>query len=322
MNKGLDCIVSICCITYNHENYIEQCLDGFLMQETNFEFEVLIHDDASTDSTADIIRAYEKKHSHIIKPIYQTENQYSKGISISATYNFPRAKGKYIAMCEGDDYWTDPLKLQKQVDFMEGNNDIILTFHAYLKLKNNFYEKSFKSNFFKNKSIIPNKVFIKNGGSHRFATASIMFQRKMINPLPNYFYNCPVGDLPLALLAISKGEIGYLEDEMCVYRVQALNSWSKARAIDNNLYEHLDIYNKLQKTLELFNTETNYEFSEYVSQIISYKTYMLLQMAIKNNIKSKDVWNLKGKLIFNDRIKLIKSKLINMLIDSKLVKWN
>ena len=104
-------LVSISCIAYNHESYIRQCLDGFLMQKTTFSFEILIHDDASTDNTTDIIREYERKYPDIIKPIYQKENQYSKGIPISATFNWPRAKGKYIAMCEGDDYWTDPLKI-------------------------------------------------------------------------------------------------------------------------------------------------------------------------------------------------------------------
>ena len=96
-----------------------QCLDGFMMQQTNFAFEVLIHDDASTDGTTEIIKEYEAKYPEIIKPIYEEENQWVKGRRGSAVFNFPRAKGKYIAMCEGDDYWTDPLKLQKQVDFLE-----------------------------------------------------------------------------------------------------------------------------------------------------------------------------------------------------------
>lgn len=121
MNMQENVMVSICCIVYNHESYIRQCLDGFIMQKTNFVYEIVIHDDASTDKTAEIIREYEAKYPNIIKPIYQKENQYSKGIQISATYNLPRAKGKYIALCEGDDYWTDPLKLQKQVDFLEIN---------------------------------------------------------------------------------------------------------------------------------------------------------------------------------------------------------
>jgi glycosyltransferase involved in cell wall biosynthesis len=127
-------IVSICNITYNHESYIAEAIDSFLMQETDFPFEVLISEDCSTDNTASIIREYEKKYPNIIKPIYHKENQYSKGIKMNPTFNFPRAKGKYIALCEGDDYWTDPLKLQKQVDFLEVNSEYIITYHEVRKI--------------------------------------------------------------------------------------------------------------------------------------------------------------------------------------------
>lgn len=124
-------LVSISCITYNHAPYIRECLDGFMMQKTNFAFEVLIHDDASTDGTADIIREYEAKYPDVIKPIYEEENQWVKGRRGSAVFNFPRAKGKYIALCEGDDYWTDPLKLQKQVDFLEANPEYVMCTTCY-----------------------------------------------------------------------------------------------------------------------------------------------------------------------------------------------
>lgn len=130
-------LVSICCVTYNHENYIRDCLDSFLMQKTNFQFEVIIHDDASTDNTAKIICEYVEKYPDLFVPILQTDNQYSKGIKPYQTYVYPRAKGKYIAVCEGDDYWTDPYKLQKQVDFLESNNDYVLTCHRYRKLDDN-----------------------------------------------------------------------------------------------------------------------------------------------------------------------------------------
>src|SRR5690606_7564710 len=120
-------LVSISCITYNHAPYIRQCLDGLVMQQCNFTFEVLIHDDASTDDTQEIIKEYQKKYPEIIKPIFQDENQYSIGIrGIMPRFNYPRAQGKYIALCEGDDYWTDPLKLQKQVDFLEANPEYSL----------------------------------------------------------------------------------------------------------------------------------------------------------------------------------------------------
>ena len=116
-------LVSINCITYNHKQYIRDAIEGFLMQITNFPVEILIHDDASTDGTVEIIREYEKQYPWLIKPVYQTENQYSKHnsfISISKI-QYGRALGKYIAFCEGDDYWTDHYKLQKQVDFLESN---------------------------------------------------------------------------------------------------------------------------------------------------------------------------------------------------------
>ncbi|WP_214823615.1 glycosyltransferase [Exiguobacterium sp. s28] len=121
-------MVSINCITYNHESYIAKAIEGFLMQETNFEVEILIHEDASTDRTADIVRSYETKYPDKIRVIYQTENQYSKGVFVNLL-NDERARGKYIALCDGDDYWTDPKKLQKQVDYMESHPECTLCFH-------------------------------------------------------------------------------------------------------------------------------------------------------------------------------------------------
>jgi len=97
-------LASISCITFNHVKYIRDALNGFLMQKTNFPIEILIHDDASTDGTEEIIREYEGKYPEIIKPLYEKENQWGKGRRGSAIFNFPRTKGKYIAMCEGDDY--------------------------------------------------------------------------------------------------------------------------------------------------------------------------------------------------------------------------
>jgi len=105
-------------------------LDGFMMQQTNFPFEVVIHDDASTDGTQDIILEYCDKYPEVFFPLLQKENQYSKGVrGMMAKFNFPRCRGKYIALCEGDDYWTDPNKLQKQVDFLEKNPDVVLAGH-------------------------------------------------------------------------------------------------------------------------------------------------------------------------------------------------
>lgn len=125
-------IVSICCLTYNHERFIRQALDGFLMQETSFPFEIIVHDDASTDKTAEIIREYAGRFPGIIRPIFQTENQFGKTGIYPIVNCYAAARGRYIAECDGDDYWTDPLKLQRQVDFMEHNQDAVMCHHAYL----------------------------------------------------------------------------------------------------------------------------------------------------------------------------------------------
>lgn len=117
-------LVSICCLTYNMEKYIRQTLESFLMQSTTFPFEIIIHDDASTDNTREIIEEYASKYPAIIKTILQEENMHSKsGFNFQYTDVFPNAIGKYIAYCDGDDYWIDPLKLQKQVDYLESNPD-------------------------------------------------------------------------------------------------------------------------------------------------------------------------------------------------------
>lgn len=120
-----DILVSVVTLAYNHRNYIRQCIEGVLMQKTDFKYELLIHDDASTDGTDVIIKEYEKAYPGIVKPVYQTDNQYSQGVSIGPKYLYPKAQGKYIAECEGDDYWIDPLKLQKQVDILESDPSLV-----------------------------------------------------------------------------------------------------------------------------------------------------------------------------------------------------
>ena len=114
-----DCLVSVLCTAYNHEEYIRDALESIVSQQTDFPFELLVNDDASTDGTAAIIREYAEKYPDIVRPFYQEKNLYSQDIDIYYAVFFPNARGKYVAFCEGDDYWTDPTKLQRQVDFLE-----------------------------------------------------------------------------------------------------------------------------------------------------------------------------------------------------------
>jgi glycosyltransferase involved in cell wall biosynthesis len=123
-------LVSIRCVTYNHVHFIRDAIEGFLMQETTFPVEILIHDDASTDGTADIVREYEAKYPQLIRPIYQTENQYSQGNKASQIMRALQ-RGKYIAVCEGDDYWADPKKLQIQVSYLEAHPECVISGHDH-----------------------------------------------------------------------------------------------------------------------------------------------------------------------------------------------
>lgn len=208
MNEEI--LVSIWCTAYNHESYIRQCLEGFVMQKTNFKFEAIVHDDASTDSTAAIIMEYAEKYPDIIQPIFQIENQYSqKHINMMQTFFMPRAKGKYIALCEGDDYWTDPYKLQRQVDFLENHHDYSLSAENALRL----YLSTNKVEKFSDRDsgdvLVDELIIIR-----QFATASVLFRKKAL-VIPD---NVNVYDTFLWCLIAQSGKIHYLDIVSSVYR--------------------------------------------------------------------------------------------------------
>lgn len=209
-------MVSICSITFNHAAYIRECLDGFLMQKCDFDFEILIHDDASTDGTSDIIKEYQEKYPHIIKPIIQTENKWSKGVrTIQSTYNFSRAKGKYIAMCEGDDYWTDPLKLQKQVEFLESNSGYSMCFtNAKVLLEGNI-GKSYKNLY----SHLTSGEYSGTDILKKWTipTASVVYRRieNIEFPIDDRFI---FGDIVLFLTLARYGKLYCINEKTVVYR--------------------------------------------------------------------------------------------------------
>ncbi len=219
------CMVSVSCISFNHVRYIEKALDSFLMQETDFEFEILIHDDASTDGTEEIIKDYVRRFPDIIKPVFEKENQYSRGISnISGVFNFPRAKGKYIAMCEGDDYWCDPYKLQKQYEIMEADESLSLCCHAAaIEYGGNAFKTEDSIRPYTKSGRIEPERFISRKSN--IPTASMFFRAEYAKTLPKWYFDCPVGDIPLQLYMAANGGIYYIDEIMSVYRQDAVGSW-------------------------------------------------------------------------------------------------
>ncbi|MCX7856655.1 MAG: glycosyltransferase [Deltaproteobacteria bacterium] len=218
-------LVSICCTTYNHAEYIHDAILGFLKQKTNFTFEIIVHDDASTDGTAEIIKFYRDRYPDIFLCIFQKENQRSQGFRPLIDFVLPMARGKYIALCEGDDYWTDPYKLAKQIEFLEANPNYSFCFHQV--------EMRDGSGKFIQKFIgLPyTKVFqLKDLLVTNFiATCSVVYRRENLNveEIPEEYFKMRIGwDWILHVLSAKKGDFVYLPDCMGVYRVHNKGMWS------------------------------------------------------------------------------------------------
>ena len=268
-------LVSISCITFNHAPYIRHCLDGFMMQQTNFSFEVLIHDDASTDGTTEIIKEYEAKYPDIIKPLYEEENQWVKGRRGSAVFNFPRAKGKYIAMCEGDDYWIDPYKLQKQVDFLETHHQYSIIGHNAIIFEraNNHYKlfnPILKEHSFSISYLLEQDWFI--------PTASILFRKSTLlqKDFSRAFLNY---DYYLQLILLSNEEKLYYSNQvMSVYQIHE-------KGISSKLLPQL-LINELNKLLDFINKYTEYQYD-----VIIQKRKIRMNNYLKESIKKEKYYN-------------------------------
>ena len=238
-------LVSINCITYNHENYIAQTIEGFLIQKTTFPMEIIICEDASTDNTAKIIQEYVDKYPDLIIPLFQETNQYSKGKNPGFEISMPKCQGKYIAHCEGDDFWTDPYKLQKQVDFMEANPEYSFIFHDCEILDQKTGEKILRVGNRQIDEVVDlESIILENN----VPTASIL-HRNVLNfsLFPPWYLTVSKGDYALVILLSERGLGKYLPDVMSVYRVHIGGVWSGTNIAYRNsedikffdfLYEH------------------------------------------------------------------------------------
>ncbi len=254
-------LVSICCITYNHEDFIRDALDGFLMQNTSFPYEILIHDDASTDDTPKIISEYVERYPDIIKPMFEEENQYSRGITNpSGAFNFPRVRGKYVAMCEGDDYWTDPDKLQMQADYLESHPNCTLVFHSakIVTIDGSRSDKRMRP-YRKDRIVKPEDIVDKSQG---YPTASLMFPAFIIKDIPDYYTNCPIGDIPLQLMCAAEGYGYYMDRDMSVYRLGVSISWTSTGKTGDYEASQEAYYDEMRQMYRDFDRETGGHFHE------------------------------------------------------------
>ena len=253
--------VSVLCTTYNHEHCLRKCLDSFLAQKTNFKFEVIVHDDASTDNTQDIVREYAEKYPNIIVPIHQKENQDSKDVAILDGIMFPMSKGKYIAICEGDDYWCDELKLQRQFDFMEKNPDFIGCFHNTIKHDLLCKQKDKKFNHWHKKHVLTAKdVF----GGYRVHTSSYFVRREHYLK-PEYGRKYWFGDIVRLTYWFSLGKLMCLPYVMSVYNVNNFSSVTTGYKKQGLEYLANKLLLELQY-LDEYNAATKYKFSYFVNQ--------------------------------------------------------
>jgi glycosyltransferase involved in cell wall biosynthesis len=249
-------LVSVCCVTYNHEKFIRDCLDGFIRQQTNFPFEVLIHEDASTDSTADIVREYEERYPQLFRCVYQTENQFLKQ-NVLLNILFKMAKGRYIALCEGDDFWIDPAKLQKQVDILRSDLDCILTFHNTLDVTTEESKPKYSQG-------LKDRFYIQDFVHFFYARTVSMLFRNPERGLPIQFQYMRVADWPIAIWLMQFGSARYIPEVMAAYRIHNAGNYTRLSSSKKaiQVYESFRLLSKaMSAEYKPLVTEKLYELS-------------------------------------------------------------
>lgn len=261
-------MVSVICLTYNHEKYIRQCLEGFVRQETNFNFEVFVHDDASTDSTPEIIKEYAQKYPEIIKPIYQKINQYSQKIPIYKTFIEPFVRGQYLAYCEGDDYWCDPKKLQKQVNAMESHPECtICTCRVRFMKEDGTLLDEYRPELSHpiKEGIQDSSWLISRIPEYTFQTASFLLKKETKEycekNYPELFAATRVSKT-LFLSLISVGKCYYISDAMACYRVNSVGSWTQSQKNIQNRVKHYSAISQFYKTYDSYLKQNYREYDK------------------------------------------------------------
>lgn len=291
--------VVIQCLVYNHKPYLRQCLDGFIMQKTNFKFVAVVHDDCSTDGSQEIIREYEEKYPDIIKPIYEIENQYSKRDgSLMRIVNkaLNAIEAKYLAFCEGDDYWIDSLKLQKQVDFLDSHADIGLCYTDYKKFYQEFGQET-DSDF----KLFPNKSPFCTSLEEWLVSPRYMAPPTWLSRSQLWFESLPFetvdGTLVRFTYFLSKSKVHCMEHEVtAVYRILK-ESASHSSSLEKLYNRYIGLfYSQIELTKIYIGNTLSKESILSQIQTKFYITYWKLVLAKGSKEQLNDLfkWNGEG----------------------------
>lgn len=273
-------LVSVSMITYNHEQYIEEAINGVLMQETDFDVELVISNDNSPDQTDAIIQRIIKEHpnGHWINYIKHEKNL---GMMPNSIDNLKQCSGEYIAICEGDDFWTDKHKLQIQINLMQENPQCYLSFHpANEMIGYSLSEKVLANHSAKNK-VFTDIEMIRRIGNIFCPTASMILCRKALDPFPKFLTTAPIGDDFLQILSSLNGGALYISRNMSVYRKGHPGSWNTIKNEEKNLLTILD--NRINFTFKYMNTldsMANFIDNKYYSDIEIRKSSLLFSLSI------------------------------------------
>ena len=258
--------------TYNHERYIAQAIESSLMQETNFDYEILIGEDDSKDRTRTIVKDYKRRFPDKIKILLNDRKNviYVNGRPTGRwnfVNNIKHAKGAYIALLEGDDYWTDPFKLQKQVDFLYNHPECAICFHSATRIFEDEDTKPIIDTPPGKKSIYNIEDLL---DGNFIVTCSCMFRKGLIRELPEWFVKMPMGDWPLHILNAHHGYIGYIDENMSVYRIHRHGRWLSQGKIKINLSE-IKAYNILRNHLDR-------KYFKFIKSAVSHRYYYLAKL--------------------------------------------
>lgn len=266
--------------TYNQQDYIADTIEGFLIQKTSFPYEIIIHDDCSTDKTRKVIDSYKAKYPNLIRTIYQKQNQYSQGVPVTLIAA-KEARAEYIALCEGDDYWINENKIEKQLTLMLDDPSITMVISpGKMQLKDKFIEKLLGQYGCKSRTVTAQEVLNVPG---QFApTSSYILKKDALIKSKQLFASAPVGDLFIELYCATNGKLVYFPEVGSVYRLMAKNSWSSTMAKRGNILKNkINYIESLQKTIRMSRNIDGFEMLDW-SIKISELYYTLSVLSIRD----------------------------------------